>query len=86
MVILKTGPYAFHHGSLGFVRSLGALDVPVYVISERRFRNVAIPGRPACLEFSRPVHSGYPGWPLRDRRTFGPAEHSLCRPTILARS
>jgi predicted ATP-grasp superfamily ATP-dependent carboligase len=41
VVILKTSSYAFHHGTLGILRSLGALGVPVYIISESRFCPVA---------------------------------------------
>jgi predicted ATP-grasp superfamily ATP-dependent carboligase len=41
VVFLKTSRYAFHHGSLGIVRSFGAMNVPVYIIAESRFRPVA---------------------------------------------
>jgi predicted ATP-grasp superfamily ATP-dependent carboligase len=34
VLILKTGPYAIHHGVLGIIRSLGRLGVPVYSVSE----------------------------------------------------
>jgi len=42
VLILKVGWYAFHHGGLGIVRSLGRLGIPVYSTCEDRFVPVAV--------------------------------------------
>jgi D-aspartate ligase len=41
VLVLKTGRYVLQHGTLGIVRSLGRLGVPVYVIIEDRFSPIA---------------------------------------------
>jgi D-aspartate ligase len=42
VLIFKTGDYVLHHGTLGIVRSLGKLGVPVYAIVEDPFSPVAM--------------------------------------------
>jgi D-aspartate ligase len=42
VLILKTGYYVMHHGGLGIIRSLGALDVPVFTVIEDRFVPAAV--------------------------------------------
>jgi len=37
VLVLKMGRYAIHHGTLGIIRSLGALGVDVYAVVEDRF-------------------------------------------------
>jgi D-aspartate ligase len=37
VVLLKIGRYIVHHGSVGVIRSLGRLGVPVYGVAEDRF-------------------------------------------------
>lgn len=42
VLVLKVGNYPLHHGSLGVVRSLGRLGVPVYGVYEERFAPAAV--------------------------------------------
>jgi len=37
VLVLKIGRYAVHHGTLGIIRSLGKLGVPVYAVVENHF-------------------------------------------------
>ena len=37
VLVLKIGRYAVHHGTLGIIRSLGKLGVPVYAVVDDRF-------------------------------------------------
>jgi D-aspartate ligase len=41
VLVLKIGRYVIHHGTLGIIRSLGRLGVPVYAIIEDRFTPAA---------------------------------------------
>jgi D-aspartate ligase len=41
VLVLKIGRYAVHHGTLGIIRSLGRLGVPVYAVVEDRFAPAA---------------------------------------------
>lgn len=50
VLVLKIGAYDLHHGSLGIVRSLGRVGVPVYAILDDRF---------APLGLSRYLHGGF---------------------------
>src|SRR5437588_8487265 len=42
VLVLKTGRYVLHHGTLGIVRSLGRLGVPVSAVIEDGVARVAI--------------------------------------------
>jgi predicted ATP-grasp superfamily ATP-dependent carboligase len=42
VLVLKVGRYVIHHGSIGIIRSLGRLGVPVYAVVEDRFTPVAL--------------------------------------------
>src|SRR3989442_274812 len=42
VLVLKTGRYVLHHGTLGIVRSLGRLGVPVYAVIEDGVAPVAM--------------------------------------------
>jgi D-aspartate ligase len=43
-LVLKLDPYAFHHGGLGVVRSLGRLGIPVYGVYPERWTPAAVSG------------------------------------------
>ncbi|MEV0419683.1 hypothetical protein [Streptosporangium canum] len=42
VLLIKVGYYPLHHGSVGAVRTLGRLGVPVHVIAEGRFTSAAV--------------------------------------------
>jgi D-aspartate ligase len=42
VLLLKVGRYVIHHGSVGIIRSLGRLGVPVYGVVEDRFIPAAV--------------------------------------------
>jgi D-aspartate ligase len=42
VLVLKMGRYVFHHGTLGIIRSLARLGVPVYAVVEDRFTPAAL--------------------------------------------
>ena len=42
VLVLKIGRYIFHHGTLGIIRSLGQMGVPVYAVVEDRFTPAAM--------------------------------------------
>ena len=51
-VVLKFDQNALHHGSLGVIRSLGRLGVPVYGVHEGAWapgRELPLPGGPLLL-------------------------------------
>jgi len=79
LLVLKIGRYPIHHGTLGIVRSLGRLGVPVYAIVEDRLA-------PAVM--SRYLTGAF----VRDSRDRDPEQllaflahirEQLCRPAIL---
>src|SRR5262249_5804598 len=41
VLVLADNPNVFHHGSVGVIRSLGRLGVPVYAVTTDRFTPVA---------------------------------------------
>jgi predicted ATP-grasp superfamily ATP-dependent carboligase len=54
VLVLKIGRYDLHHGSVGIVRSLGRVGVPVYGIHEDRFAPMAL-SRYLCGGFVWPT-------------------------------
>jgi D-aspartate ligase len=42
VLILKVGRYVLHHGTVGIIRSLGRMGVPVYCVVEDRFSPAAV--------------------------------------------
>jgi D-aspartate ligase len=77
--VLKVGNYPLHHASLGVVRSLGRLGVPVYGVYEERFAPAAVSrylrGRIVWRADARDVDGFLEGMAALGRR--------LGRPTVL---
>jgi D-aspartate ligase len=57
VLLLKVGHYPLHHGTVGAIRSLGRLGVPVYAIVEDPFTPAARSRRLAG-RFCWPMTSG----------------------------
>jgi D-aspartate ligase len=78
VLVLKIGRYELHHGSMGIVRSLGRVGVPVYGIHGDRF---------APMAFSRYLCGGFV-WPTTGDESdlldqLSRIGRCLARPTIL---
>ncbi|MEU1275170.1 ATP-grasp domain-containing protein [Streptomyces sp. NPDC005799] len=65
VLLAKVGRYPQHHGSLGVVRTVGRLKVPVYAIVEDRFTPVAL-SRHVTRGFVRPTTGAEDPERLRD--------------------
>jgi D-aspartate ligase len=70
VLILKIGNYVLHHGTLGIVRSLGSMGVPVYAIVEDRLAPVAM-SRYLAGSFVRDTSSPDAGKLLTDLAAIG---------------